>query len=89
MPCVCVYKQSEITRDLPQIRIDQLMRLTENRELQALKLPSLEFRRRRGDMIQVFKIMNGLDTLDPDIFFLKAEGICTTGEQGQVTHASQ
>ena len=28
--------------------------------LKALKLPSLVYRRRRGDMIQMFKIMNGL-----------------------------
>jgi len=27
-------------------------------QLKVLKLPSLDFRRRRGDMINVFKIMN-------------------------------
>jgi len=37
--------------------------------LKFLKLPSLDFRRRRGNMIHVFKIMNGMERLDPHIFF--------------------
>ena len=37
--------------------------------LKFLKLPSLDFRRRRGDMIHVFKIMNGMDRLDLHNFF--------------------
>ena len=41
--------------------------------LKALKLPSLEFKRGRGDMIQVFKILNGMDRIEPDIFFRMAE----------------
>ena len=44
----------------------------ENR-LKYLKLPSLDFRRRRGDMIHVFKIMNGMDRLDPHKFFIFPE----------------
>ena len=51
----------------------RLKHLTYEEILQAPKLPSLDFRRRRGDMIQVFKIMNGLDRLDSEIFFLRAE----------------
>ena len=49
--------------------IPHLRHLSHEERLQALKLPSLDFRRRRGDIIQVFKIMNGLDRLDPEIFF--------------------
>ena len=37
--------------------------------LRALNLPSLEYRRRRGDMIQVFKIIHGLDRIPSDTFF--------------------
>jgi len=48
--------------------------------LEALKIPSLEFRRRRGDMIQVFKILRGMDRLEPDIFF------SMTGEHGTRGH---
>ena len=37
-----------------------------------LRLPSLKFRRIRGDLIQVYKIMNGMDNLDWHDFFEKA-----------------
>ena len=37
--------------------------------LRALKLPSMQHRRRRGDMIQVYKIMNGMERVDPGTFF--------------------
>ena len=37
--------------------------------LRSLKLASLDYRRRRGDMLPVFKILNGLDRLDPQLFF--------------------
>ena len=37
--------------------------------LNALKLRSLEFRRKHDDMIQVFKILNDIDQIEPDILF--------------------
>ena len=58
--------------------IPRLKHLPHEERLQALILPSLDFRRRRGYIIQVFKIMDRLDRLDPDIFFLRAEGPCTS-----------
>ena len=39
----------------------------------ALKLPSLEFRRKHGDMIQVLKVFNGFDRIEPDILVRIAE----------------
>ena len=54
------------------------------KRLHALKLISQDFGRRRGDMIQVMKIMNGLDRLDPEIFFLRAEGRCTRGHKDKL-----
>ena len=36
-----------------------------------LHLPSLKFRRIRGDLIQVYKIMNGMDNLDWQDFLRK------------------
>ena len=35
-------------------------------------------------MIQVFKIMNGLDRLDPEICFLRAEVRCTRGHKDKL-----
>ena len=40
----------------------------ENR-LRILNLTTLETRRLRGDLIEVFKIFKGFDNLDPTMFF--------------------
>ena len=37
--------------------------------MKKLGLPSLEYRRQRQDLIQVYKIMNGLDKLNKDTLF--------------------
>ena len=37
--------------------------------LKALKLPSLSYRRFRGDMIEVFKLLNKLEDLDYQTFY--------------------
>ena len=37
--------------------------------LKALGLPTLEYRRERADMVQVYKIMNGIDKVDKDKLF--------------------
>jgi len=49
--------------------IPNISHLSYEDRLKFLKLPSLDFRRRRGDMIHVFKIMNGMDRLDLHNFF--------------------
>ena len=36
--------------------------------LRFLGLPTLQYRRMRADVIQVFKIINGIDKIDEDIF---------------------
>ena len=38
--------------------------------LKKLKLPSLAHRRRRGDMIQTFKIIKGIEDITFERFFL-------------------
>ena len=43
--------------------------------LKCLKLYSMEYRRRRGDMIQVYKILNEMDRLETSNFFTKRENI--------------
>ena len=37
--------------------------------LRALDLPSLEYRRKRGDMILTFKLLNGFMDTDPSLLF--------------------
>ena len=52
---------------------DQLLmgtrHMTYTQRLEYLKLPSLWHRRLRGDMIQVFKLINGIDGMNCDKFF--------------------
>jgi len=63
------YRIDKIQIEKIQRPATKLIHLSYEERLRALKLPSLDFRRRRGNMIQVFKIMIGLDRLDPEIFF--------------------
>ena len=46
--------------------------LNYSERMRFLRLPSLKFRRIRGDLIQVYKIMNGMDNLDRHDFLEKA-----------------
>nr|XP_054752847.1 uncharacterized protein LOC129258630 [Lytechinus pictus] len=49
--------------------IPSLAMLDYGDRLRALKLPSLQYRMRRGDMIQTYKVVHGIDWLDKDMFF--------------------
>ena len=58
--------QRRATRLIPELRyLDYKSRLA------ALKLPSLKYRRFRGDMIQVYKLTNSIDDIDFNTFFYK------------------
>ena len=46
--------------------------------LKQLHLTTLETRRIRGDLIEVFRILKGFEDVDASKFFVKAEG-CTRG----------
>jgi hypothetical protein len=45
--------------------------LTYEEQLKATHLSTLECRRLRGDLLKVFKILNGFDYIRLDIFFVK------------------
>jgi ribonuclease P/MRP protein subunit RPP40 len=47
--------------------------------LEQLNIPTLYYRRKRGDMIQVYKIMKGIDRISADIFFKRAPCPSTRG----------
>ena len=47
--------------------------------LKECGLTTLETRRLRGDQIEVFKILNGYENIDPNIFFEIKEGKITRG----------
>ena len=57
----------KVQRRAPKILYD-LKNLTYSQRLKKLKLPSLKFRRIRGDLIQAFKIINDIDNIDKNRF---------------------
>jgi len=59
--------------------VPYLKHLSYEQRLVALRLPSLLFRRRWGDMIRVYKIVNGIDRLDTRVFFNRALNERTRG----------
>ena len=46
---------------------------TYEEQLAEAGMVTLEERRRRGDLIQVYRVMNGVDNVDPGIWFNMAE----------------
>ena len=57
----------------------ELKHLPYDKRLRALRLPSLQHRRRRGDMMQTFKILHEIDRIDSKIFFELNTGQSTRG----------
>ena len=64
--------------------IPRLHELPYEERLKELKLPSMEYRRKRGDMIQCFKIMNGLVRLDVIKIFKRIPTSNTRGHQQRI-----
>ena len=64
--------------------IPRLHNLPYEERLSELKLPSMEYRRKRGDMIQCFKIMNGLVRLDVEKIFTPIPSAGTRGHHQRV-----
>lgn len=53
--------------------------LSYTQRLRKLGLPTLEYRRERADMIQVYKILHDIDTIDKDKLFTLASYRATRG----------
>jgi len=66
--------QRRATRLIPEIQ-----HLPYEERLRHLKLPSMKYRRLRGDMIQTFKIIKGFDRLNPSELFEKPHHASTRG----------
>ena len=68
------YKLNDIRAiEYVQRRATKLIRgmygISYEERLKSLNLPSLQFRRRRADMIEVFKIVSGIERIDFNNFF--------------------
>ncbi|KAK2152639.1 hypothetical protein LSH36_324g03017 [Paralvinella palmiformis] len=70
--------QKRLTKLIPKLKY-----LPYKDRLRSLALPLLEYRRRRRDMSQVFKVMNDIDRVRPSTFFgMKVES-STRGDDDQ------
>ena len=54
--------------------VPDLMEMTYEERLRAMDLPTLEQRRERGDLIQVYKLLKGMDVVDNKKLILREEG---------------
>ena len=66
--------QRRATKLIPKLR-----EMPYKDRLVALRLPSQHYRRRRGYMIHVYKILKGIDRIDPSRFFMVSDQAITRG----------
>ena len=58
--------------------------LSYEQRLRKLGIPTLQYRRERADMIQVYKILHGFDRIDPSMFFEMADLSRTRGHKYKI-----
>lgn len=68
--------QRRATKLLPELK-----NLPYHERLNHLKLPTPSFRRHRGDVIQVFKLLNGMEDINYNTFFELSEVSYTRGHR--------
>lgn len=59
--------------------VTSIAKLTYEQRLQQLKLYSLYYRRQRGDLIETYKILNGIDKVEARHFFQERDSTATRG----------
>ena len=81
--CAPLHKKDMIIIENVQRRATKLVRsishLSYSERLKSLGLPSLEYRRERADVVEVYKIMNQIDNIDKDKFFTSSLYTTTRG----------
>ena len=83
-----VYKKDKEKIERVQHRATKLVLGMENKDyserLAELKLPSLEYRRKRADVMQTYRIMNNIDNIDEKKFFKPCKEVRTRGHTMRV-----
>ena len=83
-----VFKKDKEKIERVQRRATKLVKGMENKayseRLEELKLPSLEYRRKRADVIQTYKILNNIDRIDGKKFFKPCKEVRTRGHSKRV-----
>ena len=73
------YKRDKITLERATRLVKCIKHLSYSERLKALGLPTLEYRRERADMIQVYKILHDIDKADSEKLFQMAAYTSTRG----------
>ena len=77
------YKKDKIILENVQRRATRLVKCVQHlpyhERLRSLRLPSLEYRRERADMVQVYKVLHNIDKVDKDKLFQMATYSATRG----------
>ena len=83
--CTPLFKKDMIAIENVQRRATKLVTNVKNlsypERLRKLGLPSLEYRRERADLVEVYKIMNNIDKIDKDKLFAFPTYTVTRGHQ--------
>ena len=66
--------------------VPTLSHLNYRERIQYLKLPTLEYRRLRGDMIQTYKLLHGIDDINYQLLFTRARDNRTRGHSLKLEH---
>ena len=91
--CVAIW-HPHLQRDINEIEkvqrratklISSIKNHTYSQRLAILKLDSLTFRRRRNDMIQIFRILKGFDKIDINTFFKMSVEGTTRGHRFKIS----
>ena len=67
--CINEQKRIEAVQHRATKLVPNLADLSYPQRLRHLGIPSLQYRRIRADMVQVYKIMHGIDRIDLGLFF--------------------
>ena len=64
-------KKLERLQKMATRMVPELEGMTYEESLKAMDLPTLEQRRERGDLLQIYKLMNGMDQVDNENLILR------------------
>ena len=83
-----LYKRQSISIENVQRRatrmVPHLANLSYLERLKCLDLPSLKYRRRRGDLIHLFRIVHNIDDIDASRFFTYSQNTFTRGDKFKI-----
>ena len=83
-----IYKGQSVKIENVQRRatklIPDLINLSYQERLKYLNIPSLKYRRKRGDLIQIFKIVHGIDNISTSLFFTFSQNSNTRGDKYKI-----